>query len=120
MSPNDIKKIESFVRILDQHDVPPDDTEQEVIEKVGNRRDPAALPPLRRALSSAVEYQRWAEALRESVNPSAPGSAMPSIMGEMARRMESRLRTAIEKCTPEGEPVVYESKKKSFFKKLFG
>ena len=109
----DIQKIKGFTRALVKHEVPPDDEEQKVIERVGDTHNTSALPVLRRALSAAIEYQFWSETLSKSVDPNMLGSASIWIAGALASRMIPRLRFAIEKCTPEDQPVVYEPIKRN-------
>lgn len=103
-----LQKVEEFAQALEKHKVPPDDEDQKVIEQVGDSRDASALFVLRRALNAAIEYQVRSKDMAKSEGPNSPLTMSILITGDLARRMESRLRSAIEKCTPEGQPVIYE------------
>lgn len=102
MTSNEIKIIKGFIQILKRHEILPDESGQAVIERVGNSRDPSALPTLKEALKTCIEYEKWAESL-----PDLPGLWIYRVL---ASKMESRLRLAIEYCTPEGGHIPDEKK----------
>ena len=109
MASSDIEEIKGFIKILNIGEVLPDDNGQAVIERIGNTRDRSALPTLRKALNACIEYNRWADTLPKD----KPGLW---IYKALSSKMESRLRLAIEKCTPDGEPLTYEKKWWQFWK----
>jgi hypothetical protein len=111
MAPSEIREIEQLTQRLVEHK-PVADEAIKVIQAVIDSPDPAALPALRRALGVAVQYRQWAEAYAASVDSdykkNTPGAFFIDAMPVYGGRIVSSLRSAIEVCSPEGQPVVYE------------
>ena len=106
-----MSEIEDLPQRLAKHE-PVAGESDAVVQRFIDSPDPAALPALRRALRVAVEYRQWAEALSERTDSDfkkkAPGGWIVDAMPHYGRRIVSSLQSAIEKCTPQGQPVVYE------------
>jgi hypothetical protein len=84
-----------------------------VIRKFIDSPDPAALHDLEETLQVALKYQKWAVNLAKSTDPgykkNTPGAWIIDGLPHYAEKIISGLKSAIEKCTPAGQPVVYES-----------
>ena len=106
MTTSDVDRITRLALAMAQHKQLPDDAEH-IIDRVADARNPDALPVLRQALNAATEFRRWSEVLSNKVDLTAPGSAPFWTAGLKARRLETQLRSAIRKCTPAGQHVVY-------------
>jgi hypothetical protein len=101
---DDLEVIDGWVPVLAKRfELLPDSSAQEVIDRVGETADPAALPVLRRALAAVVEYRAFWQA-----NDALRQRRGLGVTVLLATSMEEKLRSAIERCTPQGEPVVYE------------
>ena len=111
-----IKKVNGFVKTLNSGGVPPLDNQQDVIEQIGNAADPMALPVLRRALSSAIQYQRRAAARFDRIDPNTTLAGHLDMIRMTTENMEKRLRQAIASCTPEGKIPICTKKWWEFWK----
>ena len=84
----------------------------EVIDRISESRDPSALPALRLALSAALVYQPRAQALADTTpseyKKGAAGGWMIDAVAHDAKEYVTKLRAAVEACTPNGEEIVYE------------
>jgi hypothetical protein len=101
---DELETIDGWVPRLAKHfEPPPDSNEQAVIDRVAEAADPAALPVLRRALQAAIEYRRFWQA-----NDALRKRRGMAVIVLAAGPMEAKLKAAIERCTPAGEPVSYE------------
>ncbi len=110
---NHVKEIEELTQRLAKHEPVAGESEA-VVQRVIDSPDPAALPALKRALKVAVEYQQWAEGVSKRTDSNfkknAPGGWFVDAMPHYGKRIVESLQTAIEKCTPQGQPVVHEPK----------
>jgi hypothetical protein len=111
MEQSDLQEIENLTRRLAAHE-PVGQESEEAIGRVTEASDPSTLPVLRGALAAALEYQQWAQAYADSVPPDVkkhtPGGWMIDTLPHHGANYAKLLRLAIEKSTPEGEPVRYE------------
>jgi hypothetical protein len=106
-----IDQIKKFIHILKEGGVCPFDNEQGVIDEVARSCDSTVLPILREAVSASIDYQNRAIMERDRVGHHTLRSGELDTLRMAAKNMETRLRKAIEMCTPPGEAPVFESKR---------
>jgi hypothetical protein len=111
MDQSDLKEITDLALRMASHE-PVGQESEEAIERVAQAREPSALPDLRRALAAALEYQEWAQEYADSipadVKKSMPGGWMIDSLPVHGANYAELLRSAIEECTPEGDPVRFD------------
>jgi hypothetical protein len=110
VQPEDLEEIEGLTTRMTAHE-PVMGESEDAVERVAEARDPSALPQLRRALVAAIEYEQWAQAYADGISEDykkhAPGGWMINALPQYGAKYAELLHSAIDQCTPEGEPVRY-------------